>query len=622
MENLELSFFLLAALLTSGVLVLVARRAGKARFLFLSLPLFCVVVSIFWLPPDSQLRQLQQEVPQVGRSEFAGSGSCRSCHISHYESWHHSYHRTMTQLASEESVLAPFDGRVLQSDDSRCTVERDGKWFVVEMPDPDWEAANLREGIGKGEADQAPRIRLPVVMTTGSHHLQTYWVPSEHGNKVRLFPWVFHIDTQRWIPNGDSFILPPDSKRYPQVWNNSCIVCHSVAGEIGHNPGNWQSRVAELGISCEACHGPGAEHIRRHNNPVARYTQRWSDRADPTIVNPARLSAEKSSQICGQCHTAFDEEATIHYNTYRAGGRFDGVFSLTDPKKKEDMRFWSDGSIRVGGREYSGMIESACFKGGELSCLSCHSMHSGDPNKQLQPTLRNDQACLQCHQDFAQDISSHTHHPANSLGSRCANCHMPYTSYALFNAVRSHRIDSPSVATSVQSGRPNACNQCHVDKSLGWVDKTMQQWYGTPPVELSHDEQTIAASLLWLSQGNAIQRVLAAWTLGWEPARQASGEGWQTPFLAQLLDDPYSMVRYMADDSLKKLSMELPGYDSLINPSQRSSAASALLRRWEPKDAFRRDGLKPFFDKTHAWNDELLNRLLQQRDNRPVTLHE
>ncbi len=48
---------------------------------------------------------------------------------------------------------------------------------------------------------------------------------------------------------------------------------------------------------------------------------------------------------------------------------------------------------------------------------------------------------------------------------------------------------------------------------------------------MSDEQKTVSASLLWLLKGNAVQRVLAAWSFGWEPARQASGDNWQVGFL-------------------------------------------------------------------------------------------
>jgi predicted CXXCH cytochrome family protein len=623
MQNVELLLFLLTAGVTSGVLILAGRPAGRLNWILLVVPVFCLGAAVLWIPPDTQLQLLRQEVPAEGRADFAGSEACRSCHVSHYESWHASYHRTMTQLASEESVLAPFDGRVLESHGIRCQVHRVDDWFVVDMADPDWEAMQYPNGIGKGQVTGAPQVRLPVVMTTGSHHLQAYWVPSTHGNKLRIFPWVYHIGLQRWLPNEDSFIAPPDMKHYPQIWNNTCIRCHSVNGDVGYEPGNWRSSVAELGISCEACHGPGEQHVLRHRSPLTRYRQHLGDAADPTIVNPARLPPKEASQICGQCHTAFGEELQPS-GTYRAGDDFHAAFSLADSRAPDDARFWSDGSVRVGGREFSGLSESACFTQGELSCLSCHSMHSSDPNKQMQPSKLSNDACTQCHSELANDLSQHTHHAADSAGSQCYNCHMPHTSYALFSAIRSHRIDSPRVASTSDGGRPNACNQCHVDRTLSWTAEHLQQWFGTESIDLNADERMISASLLWLLRGDAVQRVLAAWSLGWDSARQASGEGWQAPLLVELLDDPYAMVRFMASQSLQKLGIELGDYDFLVYPDQRSPVAPTILRslKQSPEVDTLADGVRSLFDSDGRLNRELVERLLRQRDTRPITLNE
>ena len=84
--------------------------------------------------------------------------------------------------------------------------------------------------------------------------------------------------------------------------------------------------------------------------------------------------------------------------------------------------------IRVTGREMNGTQESPCFKGGNFSCLSCHEMHPAQTTRasltkwarhaQLKPHMDSDQACLQCHQNFAANLPTHTHHAAGSPGSR------------------------------------------------------------------------------------------------------------------------------------------------------------------------------------------------------------
>ena len=123
--------------------------------------------------------------------------------------------------------------------------------------------------------------------------------------------------------------------------------------------------------------------------------------------------------------------------------------------------------------------------------------------------------------------------------------------------MRSHRIDSPSVRVSVESGRPNACNLCHLDKTLDWSNQYLNEWYGQPLEELGEDERSIAASVMWVLAGDAVQRTILAWHLGWEVAHEASGGAWMAAYLAQLLTDPYSATRQVAYRSI----IQMTGFD-------------------------------------------------------------
>ena len=95
-------------------------------------------------------------------------------------------------------------------------------------------------------------------------------------------------------------------------------------------------------------------------------------------------------------------------------------------------------------------------------------MHKGEPNDQLSAVGKSNMACLQCHEKLSEPeaLTAHTHHAANSSGSECYNCHMPHTNYALFKAIRSHRVDVPRVVSVQSNSRPNACNLCHLDQTL------------------------------------------------------------------------------------------------------------------------------------------------------------
>ena len=390
-------------------------------------------------------------------------------------------------------------------------------------------------------------------------------------------PFTYLVDQKRWVPRADSFLSPPDDPFGLVYWNEVCIECHSTAGRPRVGEGEpSDTQVTELGIACEACHGPAGPHVAANQSPLNRRLQR--EKADPNIVNPARLSASRSADVCGRCHSVISYAGTDswdgHWNDFLPGDKLESHGRLIlhpesrSPKQRRVIaehvraegprflrdRFWADGGVRVAGREMNDVTGSPCFKGGEFSCVSCHSMHGYESTSdQLAPGMDGDAACLQCHEKFEGDASAHTRHAADSEASRCANCHMPYTTYGLLKAIRSHRVSSPSVAAEKKTGRPNACNACHIDQSLAWTQTHLVKDFGMKPVLLGDDARLVASGPRWMATGDAGVRALAAWYMGWAPARAASGEDWMAPYLAELLSDPYSAVRSIAGESLQTL---------------------------------------------------------------------
>ena len=573
-----------------------------------------VLAATVFIRPQTDAEMIGS-IPQQVRGEkgFVSSDACRSCHPSHHSSWHDSYHRTMTQIASPKSVLAPFNDIQLTSGNRSFELKRRGDEYWI----------------------RAPRFRdARVVMTTGSHHLQAYWVKGRRNRDVFLFPWVFHISSNRWMPFEHSFLVDPKSKQATLRWNDNCIVCHSVDGRPKLDfRGSLETEVAEFGIACESCHGPGQDHIRKHQNPFTRYQRQRDGQPDSSIINPARLSHRVTSQICGQCHSNFVHEPPPSKfwgdgPTYRAGGELTKTRRLVLFAEQKNERnpfhgsYWNEGTPRIGGREYLGLIASPCFQRGKMSCLSCHSMHTSDPNDQLAARMDGNHACTQCHQKISDNLESHTHHKSSSSGSRCYNCHMPHTSYALFKGIRSHRIVSPSTA-NLKSDRPNACNLCHLDRSLKWTADQLVKWYDMPKVNLNADQQSTAASLLWLLKGDAAQRVVTAWNMGQPWAHEVSQATWQAPFLAQLLEDPYSAVRFVAHEALRKL----PGfqqfrYDFIGSTGQRAQARENALAIWRRRKIKVRNPHSILMNERGALNEDKIRALLKQRNDKPTTLPE
>jgi hypothetical protein len=199
---------------------------------------------------------------------------------------------------------------------------------------------------------------------------------------------------------------------------------------------------------------------------------------------------------------------------------------------------------------------------------------------------------------------------------------MPHTTYGLLKGIRSHQISNPSVATSLQTGRPNACNLCHLDKSLGWSAKNMEDWYGIPKPTLTPEQQDTSAALLWALRGDAGQRALTAWHMGWAPAMEASGRDWIAPYLTQLLTDRYSAVRYIAYHSLKRQpEFASLKYDYLGSSEERRRVQETTLKLALAKPV---PIAKPsvLINPDGTWQTNNVMRLWEQRDERPMDLLE
>lgn len=536
---------------------------------------------------------------------YLSSSACRACHPSEYESWRQTFHRTMTRRVPElkwGTAAAPPLPQSLELYGRRFRLQKtDEGSFTVRGPDlhvtgralpalarmneasPQWKRQKSEEIFRS-----APEVEREIVLVTGSHHYLAFWVEGGAEQELRQLPFVYLLQTQRWVPREAAFLQPPDALPSVERWNANCIQCHSVAGRPEESEGEdssgkfWQkyeSRVAEFGISCEACHGPGRLHVEHYQNPLRRVTaSRQNDhRATAAhIFNPLKSSAELGSSACGQCHSYFlprDPDSwweSGFIDNYQAGQALSNsrkVVGAEDFDKEStpeisalaaarESLFWEDGSMIVGGREYNGLIKSPCFEQGhgaaQLQCVSCHSMHNSNPNRQIAARFSSpeteDQMCTQCHQSVDQ---KHSRHEQDSDGARCVSCHMPRTSYALLQGTRSHRISSPQAD---QTSPPSACVLCHVNESKGWITAQLTAFSGpgTAWPAASSDADAPWAAELSLAH-NAVTRALMADTLGRDATQRASGNAVARQLLPLLMQDEYAAVRLIAERSWEKL---------------------------------------------------------------------
>jgi predicted CXXCH cytochrome family protein len=590
----------------------------------------------------------------------APSETCRKCHPDHYESWRRTYHRTMTREATPPYVKGDFEDASYDYRGLRTRLFRAGDRFVMETVDPDWALLRARAGTD-GRGLPPPRYKqLTVDRLVGSHWLQECLHRADDGRYVRL-PVLYHIGEKRWVHSHGAFLAPPTEDFWGNsrgfTWNDTCLYCHNTGPSKNPVPGprgevaGYRTEVAELGISCEACHGPAGEHVRRNGNPVRRIALSQAGMGDASIVHPERLPVARRDEICARCHGAIWPKAPRwdlrtmrdpfvpgqpleRFNSFYWSEEELAELSGRRPAAKkapgpDDGRFWGDGTPLTTALEYNGMALSACYQkgNGRLSCLACHRMHTDDPNFLLAPGMRTNEACLQCHEGYRDRLTAHTRHAASSPGSECVNCHMPFQVYSLMTVHRSHRIQNPEIEDSLGTGKPHACNLCHLDKSLGWTrDQLTKRPTRKPrnPPKLTADEEAVSSALLLLARGDARTRVVVAGAFANPAARRASGHDWFGLFLPRLMQrERYPVVNYLLHRGLLAAHQETAAgpFDYLAPPARRAEQLRALQARFASRPVRRKLPHLPLTREGLPDERELL-RLLEKRCDPDLAIHE
>lgn len=398
---------------------------------------------------------------------FSGSDSCAGCHPQQHTLWRGSHHDLAIQEATIDSVLGDFnDARFAHRGITTSFLRRDGQ-FLIRTAGEDGE---LQE--------------FPVRHVFGVDPLQQYLLPLSRG---RLQAFDIAWDTrpaaaggQRWFHlNPDEVGDHTDPLHWtgPYMnWNASCAECHSTNLKKNYDPEtrSYDTRYSELDVGCEACHGPGREHLRLAaagrlaESASAGFATELAQRGEWVFEESAPIARRRSApdsnaQIdsCGRCHS---RRATLGH--YQYGQPLLDTHQLALP---EEPLYYHDGQIRDEVFVYGSFVQSRMHQAGVV-CSNCHEPHS------LELRAEGNGVCAQCHRADVYDQRSHHHHPDDSAGALCANCHMPETTYMVVDPRRDHSIRIPRPDLSVVSGVPNACNQCHQEHDADWALAALREW--------------------------------------------------------------------------------------------------------------------------------------------------
>lgn len=555
--------------------------------------LVCAAVGLGW-SGITHWREAGDPLDRVtfARAGVARSDACRACHPAEHGTWFGSYHRTMTQRAEGAAILAAFAGEHLDVLGFRATMDRTAEGR------PRMRIASLND-----DGSPGPTVLEAIVeLTVGSHRVQQYVARLDRGGgpleRWRL-PLAWHVAEARWIHLSGAFLLPQgrdgaaeDYFRHLSRWNDNCVFCHNTEPVPGLTPeGTYETTVGELGIACEACHGPADAHVRRQRWPLDRMAAALLHAPDPTITPGLGLPDHRSVDTCGRCHgnrIARDlGDVLAHGERWVPGSPLlarsrpierDSTLGGSDEPVFAD-RFWSDGTPRLSAYEYQALLASPCHREGGLECGDCHTMHGKDPVMQLREDAEG--SCSRCH-DAGGLSTGHRH--ASHHAVACGDCHMPHVTYGLMQGMMSHRITVPVPAAD----KPDACTGCHVDETRSWAAGSLAvlgfRDAGAPTA--SEREGWGSRVELDLRGGDPIERALAVHALARPSA--AAPASWRIPLLVDAMDDEYPAVRWMAWRGLRAVTAHLgdPGTAALLArpPSydvlDRAALLATLQERW------------------------------------------
>ncbi|HUQ19861.1 MAG TPA: ammonia-forming cytochrome c nitrite reductase subunit c552, partial [Gemmatimonadaceae bacterium] len=379
-------------------------------------------------------------------------------------------------IASPASVRGNFNNATVDSGSGAAKFFRSGDRFLVNT-----------EG-----ADGKPHD-FEIRYTFGVYPLQQYLVAFRDG-KIQAMRYAWDSRTaaeggQRW------FSLDPGTRAAhtdefhwtarQNMWNFMCADCHSTGLQKGYDPATdqFKSTWSEINVGCEACHGPASEHVTWAKRSSAakllwrdpRITNTLHDRVgvtwsiDRQTGNAHRSVAPSTTrrevETCAQCHS---RRVPIADN-YVAGKKFLDYYV---PAVLIKGLYYPDGQQREEVYNYGSFLQSRMYHMG-VTCSDCHEPHSA--------TLRRpgNATCGQCHLQTRYDAPSHTLHPSGSVGAQCAACHMPTRTYMQIDPRQDHSIRIPRPDRTVSLGIPNACNNCHTDKTASWADSQIVARHGS-----------------------------------------------------------------------------------------------------------------------------------------------
>jgi predicted CXXCH cytochrome family protein len=303
----------------------------------------------------------------AARTEFLGPGACEPCHASKV--------LTQKQTPMAHAAVAPLDSEQLRSHER----------LVFQAPSYTYQITRTDDGSTYSVTDGAQTLTFPVGWPFGFGESGQTYILEHHGNyyesRVSYYKALDGLDFTPGQSNLTSSTLEAALGRQMHATETQkCFGCHTTASTTSNR---FDPSRLIPGVTCEACHGPGAKHI-------AAMKAQQTKQGLSSIFDPGQLNPVDSMDFCGACHRTFADVVLA---------RVDGIRNVRfQPYRLEKSQCWSK-------------------SGGGITCLACHNPHQ----TRMQDSTSYDDVCLTCHRSG----STHPGKLCPVSQKQCVSCHMP-----------------------------------------------------------------------------------------------------------------------------------------------------------------------------------------------------
>lgn len=432
--------------------------------------LIALLVIFITIPLYTVIRTYQGSEPINEEAQFVGKETCKECHLNEYNSWVGSDHDKAMQHVNDSTVLGDFNDQTIEYNGmTHKMYKRDGKFLVY----TDGESGEMEE--------------FEIKYTFGYYPLQQYLIEFSRG-RLQCLPITWDSKNNKWYHMATE-VYPTEMiestnwlhwTNQAQNWNGMCADCHSTNLVKGYDveSDSYNTTWSEINVSCEACHGPASNHLKWAAK--AEYA-RDTDNNYGLVLKTSGIDNKEYVDLCMRCHTRRGSMSDFHHSA--------DIYNHSIPNLPMPDNYHIDGQILDEDYVYGSFTQSKMYMR-DVKCNDCHDVHSTKRH------FEDNRLCTQCHR--ADDYDTYNHHFHKGYGekgdaviaddgvkfevgegTRCINCHMPAKFYMGPDYRNDHSFRVPRPDLTETLGTPNACNQCHADKSTQWAIDNVDKWHGT-----------------------------------------------------------------------------------------------------------------------------------------------